>query len=75
MNDFLKFLDEKLKDFPMHVDIGYSKTCDWTIYIYKKDIRNRKYERPQKRAFVLSSDRETGKRLSSRSRRPNRIRS
>ena len=36
MNDFLKFLDKKLRDFPMHVDIGYNKTCDWSIYIYKK---------------------------------------
>ena len=36
MNDFLKFLDEKLKNFPMHVEIGYSKICDWTIYIYKQ---------------------------------------
>lgn len=36
MNDFLKFLDKKLRDFSMHVDIGYNKTCDWSIYIYKK---------------------------------------
>ena len=36
MSDFLKFLDEKLKYFPMHVEIGYSKICDWTIYIYKQ---------------------------------------
>ena len=36
MIDFLKFLNEKLRDFPMHVDIGYNKTCDWSIYIYKK---------------------------------------
>ena len=36
MNDFLKFLDEKLKYFPMHVEIGYNKICDWTIYIYKQ---------------------------------------
>lgn len=36
MNDFLKFLDEKLKTFPMHVEIIYNKTCDWIIYIYKK---------------------------------------
>lgn len=36
MDDFLKFLDEKLGDFPMHVDIGYSKTTDWHIYIYKR---------------------------------------
>ena len=40
MNDFLKFLNEKLIDFPMHVDIGYSKTCDWMIYIYKKGCAN-----------------------------------
>lgn len=36
MSDFLKFLDEKLKYFPMHVEIGYNKTCDWMIYIYKQ---------------------------------------
>lgn len=36
MNDFLKFLDKKLRDFPMHVEISYNKTCDWSIYIYKK---------------------------------------
>lgn len=36
MSDFLKFLDEKLKCFPMHVEITYNKTCDWTIYIYKR---------------------------------------
>ena len=36
MNDFLKFLDEELKYFPMHVEISYNKTCDWSIYIYKK---------------------------------------
>lgn len=36
MNDFLKFLDEKISDFPMHIEIGYSKICDWRIYIYKK---------------------------------------
>ena len=36
MSDFLRFLEEKLKDFPMHVDIGYSKTCDWMIYILSR---------------------------------------
>lgn len=36
MQDFLKFLDEKLQEFPMHVNIGYSKICDWNIYVYKK---------------------------------------
>lgn len=36
MNDFLKFLDKKMQDFPMHVEITYNKTCDWCIWIYKK---------------------------------------
>lgn len=36
MSDFLRFLDEKLKGFPMHVKIWYSKTCDWVICIYKQ---------------------------------------
>ena len=34
MSDFLKFVAEKVKDFPMHVEISYSRTCDWTIYIF-----------------------------------------
>nr|DAK93061.1 MAG TPA: hypothetical protein [Caudoviricetes sp.] len=25
MNDFLKFFDDKAKDFPMHLEITYSK--------------------------------------------------
>ena len=36
MNEFLKFIDEKVHDFPMHIEIGYNKTCDWGIYIYKR---------------------------------------
>lgn len=36
MNEFLKFFDEKAKKFPMHLEINYSKICDWSIYIYKK---------------------------------------
>lgn len=36
MQDFLKFLNEKLNNFPMHVNMGYNKTTDWCIYIYKK---------------------------------------
>lgn len=36
MSEFLKFLDEKVQDFPMHIEIGYNKTCDWGIYIYKQ---------------------------------------
>ena len=40
MSDFLRFLDEKLKGFPMHVKIWYSKTCDWVICIYKQGCAN-----------------------------------
>lgn len=36
MQDFLKFFDEKAQDFPMHLEITYSKICDWCISIYKK---------------------------------------
>lgn len=36
MNDFLNFFDEKASDFPMHLEIGYNKTADWGIYIYKR---------------------------------------
>lgn len=36
MQDFLKFFDEKVKSFPMHLEITYSKICDWHIFVYKK---------------------------------------
>jgi len=36
MSDFLKFFDEKTHDFPMHLEIYYSKIMDWCIDIYKK---------------------------------------
>lgn len=36
MSEFLEFLDKKLCDFSMHVEIGYNKNSDWTIYIYKR---------------------------------------
>lgn len=36
MTDFLKFFDEKRVYYPMHLEIYYSKTCDWCIEIYKK---------------------------------------
>lgn len=36
MNEFLKFFYDKAKDFPMHLEITYSKICDWNILIYKK---------------------------------------
>ena len=36
MTDFLKFFDEKTRDFPMHMEIYYSKMMDWCITIVKK---------------------------------------
>ena len=35
MSDFLKFFDDKARDFPMHLEITYSKICDCNILIYK----------------------------------------
>lgn len=35
MNEFLNFFDSKRRDFPMHLDISYSKVCDWEITIRK----------------------------------------
>ena len=36
MDDFLRFFDEKAQDYPMHLDIHYSKITDWVISVYKK---------------------------------------
>lgn len=36
MHDFLRFFKEKVKSYPMHLEIYYSKITDWTINIYKK---------------------------------------
>ena len=38
MSEFLKFLDELVNEFPLHIEIGYTKTTDWSIYIYKKGM-------------------------------------
>lgn len=35
MTEFLKFFDEKVKTYPMHMEICYSKVMDWTIYVYR----------------------------------------
>lgn len=39
MIEFLKFFNDKVHDYPMHLEIGYNKICDWTIHIYKKGCR------------------------------------
>ncbi len=36
MNEFLKFFDEKAHNYPMHLEIYYSKIMDWTIRVWKK---------------------------------------
>ena len=36
MQDFLKFIDELKRRFPIHVEITYSKITDWTIIVYQK---------------------------------------
>lgn len=36
MDDFLRFFDKLTKHFPVHLEIGYNKTSDYCIYIYKK---------------------------------------
>lgn len=36
MNEFIRFFDEKVRDYPMHLEIYYSKIMDWCIRVYKK---------------------------------------
>ena len=35
MDDFLRFFKDKVKVFPMHFALTYSKTCDWELEITK----------------------------------------
>ena len=35
MDDFIKFIDELRRYFPVHVKIYYSKIVGWEIYVYK----------------------------------------
>jgi hypothetical protein len=35
MGEFLKFFNEKVKDYPMHLEIYYSRIMDWCINIWK----------------------------------------
>ena len=36
MSDFLKFFDDTVQRFPMHLCIYYNKTTDWCIEITKR---------------------------------------
>ncbi|WP_321024714.1 hypothetical protein [Eisenbergiella porci] len=40
MQEFLKFFDEKVDSYPMHMEIYYSKIMDWCIHVYKKGCGN-----------------------------------
>lgn len=39
MNEFLLFFDEKTMDFPMHLEIYYSKIMDWSIRVWKEGCK------------------------------------
>ena len=36
MSDFLRFFNEQVKHFPMHLAVRYSKRLDWCIEVWKK---------------------------------------
>lgn len=36
MSDFLKFFDDLVRCFPMHLEITYNKITDWCIEITKR---------------------------------------
>ena len=36
MTEFLQFIDDLRHRMAIHVEITYSKTCDWVIYVYRK---------------------------------------
>ena len=35
MTDFLKFFESVVENYPLHMEIYYSKTMDWCIDIWK----------------------------------------
>ena len=54
MRDFLKFFDTIADNFPMHMEITYSKITDYSIYIYKKGCAEDGYD--LKIVYVQSCD-------------------
>ena len=36
MSEFLKFFEQKSKNCPIHLEIGYNKVVDCGIHIYKR---------------------------------------
>lgn len=39
MSDFLKFFDELVESYPLHLSVSYGKICSWQIHIYRKGYR------------------------------------
>lgn len=35
MSDFLKFFAEKVRYYPMHLEVYYSKITDWSIHVWR----------------------------------------
>ena len=35
MDDFLKFFAEKVRTYPMHLEITYSKVTDWSVRVWR----------------------------------------
>lgn len=36
MGDFLKYFNKVVRDYPMHLEIYYSKITEWSIRIWRK---------------------------------------
>jgi hypothetical protein len=39
LSDFLKFFDELVESYPLHLSVSYGKICSWQIRIYRKGCR------------------------------------
>lgn len=48
MNDFLLFIADLVKRFPVHVEIEYNKTADWTILVYKTGCSEHEFQGAQR---------------------------
>jgi hypothetical protein len=38
MIDFLLFIENLVTRYPVHVEISYSKVCDWIVHIWKAGV-------------------------------------
>lgn len=37
MSDFLNFFAEKVRYYPMHLEVYYSKITDWSIHVWRRN--------------------------------------